>query len=170
MIIQRSQAAAARVKTATTLKRQRPGGASTRVLLRLSRCNLRQLSCSARPLITETSIRGPSIKHGQTLFMEITKGLPIDQRLYLGRSNGPQIRKEPSGTSRTSASPTATLLGRPICYSNTTISNCTTSSAPGMLFSTEISTQTIPLVTIHTLLAPSTRQQIWRTGPGFTGR
>ena len=59
-IMQRSQAAATRVGTVATLKRQRLGGASTRVSLRLSRRNLRRPSCGARPLITGTSIRGPS--------------------------------------------------------------------------------------------------------------
>ena len=33
----------------------------------------------------------PGTKHGQTIFREITKGLPINQRLDLTRSNGPQI-------------------------------------------------------------------------------
>ena len=32
-------------------------------------------------------------KHGQTLFMEMIKELPIDQRLDLTRTNGPLIHK-----------------------------------------------------------------------------
>ena len=35
----------------------------------------------------------PGTKHGRTLFMEITKGLSIDQRFDLTRSNGPLIHK-----------------------------------------------------------------------------
>ena len=124
----------------------------------------------------------PGTKHGQTLFMEITKGLPIDQRLELTRSNGPQIhiflRARESNFRAVTNIPynwfsdgnvaqTANLLQQ-----HHHLRLYDVQRAGHALFDRDFNADDPigPLVMAHTLLAPSTRRQIWGTGPGFTGR